>query len=219
MVDLDLVFMNSKHTEMFTDTLIIAKQLEVRHYDLLRILRKLIKDGHISKTEYFVLPYDDRGRKLTKYGLTPKATLRLIMSTGGKNAEIVKTKFVDAFATMSHYLSSNSEWNTTRQELIVATKTAKASVQKISLMLKVELPTSSAHEKIYMHIDKWINTIIEDKESSIARDLTAVEKNKALTIFQNIVTQTINNMINAGKSGEEIKEAIHLFLTNTKDIL
>ena len=53
----DIVFLNDNHTKCFTDTLLIATEIKIRHFDLVKILRRLVLKNHILSTEFIVNKY------------------------------------------------------------------------------------------------------------------------------------------------------------------
>ena len=156
----DLVFANNRYTESYTDTLIIAKMMEVEHKTILRTVRRLIKNGHISQHNCVPRDYFKRGQTYPKYDLTQSGTRRLIMSLRGGRAEDVKTMLNNAFDDMAQFLSTNQEWTEAREHIKVPTKTLHDAIDGVKIKLDQDYPDSSRGRRFFTHIHDAINKII-----------------------------------------------------------
>lgn len=121
----DIVHVNKK--EVFTDSVIISKMLEVPHRDLIRTINKIVERNKNNATvsalkfpQKFIKSsfINKMGRKYLMYELNEQAYLKLAMHLKGyEKAEIVQDSIIEAFSLMKQALlnHTNASWLNARQ--------------------------------------------------------------------------------------------------------
>jgi len=190
--DNGLVFMNDTRTQSFTDTLILAKELDRDHRKVRSTLDRLVKNGHIWADDIFRSHFVVRGKKVIKYDLTLKATTRLIMSLGGEKAEALKTKFNNAFYEQSIFLSDNDEWNQMRN---MSKETTKLTNETIDNFIKLAVASGSKGFENYRHMfHKQINQVIANRDS-ITRNEIPKEYLEMISYLEGMADMLIGALI------------------------
>jgi len=117
-METELVF--TGWNDIYCDSMKIAEKLEVKHADLLRTIKKIIKrkqvagERIVSSQKFIEADFTNKqGRTYKKYNLNEPAFIKLVMQLKGyEKAEIVQDMFVEAFMNMKKVLQqhTNTSW-------------------------------------------------------------------------------------------------------------
>jgi len=185
---IELVFTNDIQTEVLTDTLIVARELGVKHYEVLKVARKLIEKEYISQLQYQLRDYINRGKKYPKYDLTIDGARRLIMSLGGDKAERFKTMFNDAFSEQGRFLSTNKEWLESRCESKTLTKSGNNAIERLVDYARAN--GSENHKRYYTIFQRQINQVVLGVDH-INRDTLPKSYITIITLLEDMISQII----------------------------
>ena len=104
----ELVDITANHKNVETNSLKIAKSLDVQHSDVTRNIKRLIKSGAISQRNIAVSDYlSERGKSYQYYHLKEVEALQVIMSLSGSKAEQLHKELAQAFVSVK---KENAEW-------------------------------------------------------------------------------------------------------------
>jgi len=105
-----LVFL--KDNEVLTDSRIIAKELEREHYNIMKVIKKLIADlkdiDQNRQVKFYGGSYSDtQSQTRPMYLLNEKACELLLMRISGKKALEKQLQFIEAFHFMKEFIKTN----------------------------------------------------------------------------------------------------------------
>ena len=122
-METELVF--TGWNDIYCDSMKIAEKLEVKHADLLRTIKKIIKrkqvagERIVNSQKFIETEFTNKqGRTYKKYNLKEPAFIKLVMQLKGyEKAEIVQDMFVEAFMNMKKVLQqhTNTSWIEARE--------------------------------------------------------------------------------------------------------
>ena len=97
----DLVNFTGNHKDVATNTIKIAKSLGIKHSNIIRSVRRLIKNGNISQLTCEPSDYlNERGKSYKYYELGEVEALQVVMALSGKKAEQLQKEIAQGFVRM-----------------------------------------------------------------------------------------------------------------------
>ncbi|MGL5191798.1 MAG: Rha family transcriptional regulator, partial [Cetobacterium sp.] len=117
-----------KKGEIYTDSLIYAKEFGITHRHLMEKIRELTAEVSTPENYWKLSKYTNKqGREYEKYSISKKGFMFLVMNTNAHKEKRkmlfeIQEKFVEAFFYMEKQLmlsrvnQSNIEWKKTREQ-------------------------------------------------------------------------------------------------------
>lgn len=171
--------------EIFTNTLIVAENLEVPHTNLLRTVKEVIerieKQSSCESIVFLESNFTNKmGRTYKMYEMNKKAYMLLAMQLGNyEKAFGVQVAIIEAFEKMAIALQNqqNVSWLEMRKES-KSIRVSETDVIKEFVDYATKQGSKSA-KMYYMNITKLTNKalefMIQDKTGTPIRDLTSIE--------------------------------------------
>lgn len=171
--------------EIFTNTFIVAENLEVLHKDLLRtvkeVMRKLEEQGADQHIRFIESSFTNKqGRSYPMYEMNKKAYMLLAMQLSKYDKAFkVQVAIIEAFEKMAIALQNqqNVSWLEMRKES-KSIRAKETDVIKEFVDYATKQGSKSA-KMYYMNITKLTNKalefMIQDKTGTPIRDLTSIE--------------------------------------------
>ncbi len=210
------VYTTTNHTGVLTDTLLIAEAFGRKHYDVLKIVRRLERNNAIGDGNISLSSYTTKQNKLAKmYQLDRKAFIVLALSFTGADADRLKGRFVDMFLNQEKELSY---WRDTREEIKAFHLSYTDAVNKISLMLKEE--GSKQYTNIYPTIQRQINKAATLKptprgaDNGEYREKLSKEQLEDIQWFEEFVKKVVFSEYHKDFTGRQLRGFIKQGLSN-----
>jgi phage regulator Rha-like protein len=150
----DLVDITTNHKDVETNSLKIAKSLDVQHSDVTRIIKKLITNKAISQRKVAVSDYlSERGKSYNYFRLKEVEALQVVMSLSGAKAEQLHKEIAQTFVSMK---KENAKW---RAQALLTTDTTKQANDHIHWLkneLSAVIPSSRRCTMLFIHIQRAI---------------------------------------------------------------
>jgi len=213
-----LVFV--KKDVVFTDSLVIAKEFEKTHRDVLRDIRNQIEyliaaseNEEVTQEERKDLrkfaqinfkesTYIDNGRTYPKFDLTEDAFALVVMSYSTHKAMRMKVRFIQEFKRMRSILleRKSSEWMETR---IKGKLVRRAETDAIAdLIAYAKSQGSKNAEKLYMTYTKLVNKTIGIESGQ--RDKASFKVLQVISMMEDMILHTIMEDMAKGVYYKEI---------------
>lgn len=79
--EMNIAYMTDDHTDVVTDSLILARELGTKHYILKRVIKRLIDRGTFNADRKVAIKEykDSKNRSQVKYQLTKEQTVRILI--------------------------------------------------------------------------------------------------------------------------------------------
>ena len=163
---------HTKRDEVFTDTLVIARMLEVEHQKVMQTIERMVARQQKNNLPRERLKFPQKfiessftnkmGRTYKMYELNEQAYLKLAMQLSGyEKAEIVQDQIIEAFTIMKHQILNmqNNSWIAKRNET-KEIRSKEMDVVKDFIDYAISQGSQSAG-KYYMNITKMTNKALE----------------------------------------------------------
>jgi|GEM_PF-1033191 len=210
----DLVDITTNHKEVETNSLKIAKSLDVQHSDVTRNIKRLIKSGAISQRSVAVSDYlSDRGKSYNYYHLKEVEALQVIMSLSGSKAELLHKELAQAFVSMK---KENAEW---REQALLTTDTTKQANDQVYLLqndLAEVIPNSKRCTMLFVHIQQAITKAATGSANTKREVMTACQLYQVGQLEQQVQTE-IEQLRRGGVAPEQIREDVLAMIKDGKE--
>jgi len=198
----ELVDITANHKNVETNSLKIAKSLDVQHSDVTRNIKRLIKSGAISQRNIAVSDYlSERGKSYQYYHLKEVEALQVIMSLSGSKAEQLHKELAQAFVSVK---KENAEWRSGR---LIATNTTKLANDQLEL-LKQDLfrinPASNKAVHLYSNTQKAINKAVTGIYGALNRETLHTHQLNDIGRLEWRLSETIERLRNESINPERI---------------
>lgn len=174
--------------DVYTSSVIIAKQLEVTHKDLLRTVEKVIKrqnsNVHTSTLLYPPIFKESKfttrlNRSFKMYELNEQAFIKVVMQLSKyEKAEVIQDMFIEAFFRMKHALQNknNNSWIEKRDQTKLVRQDETDTIKNF-VEYAIERGSSSA-KRYYGNITKMTNKalelLVQSRDGKPLRDLATI---------------------------------------------
>lgn len=206
-----LVDFTAEHKTIATNTLKIAQALDVKHGNVTRVVRRLIKNGKFSSCFKGIdnptserIYSDNLNRKQPFFELGEVAALQVIMNMKGDKADNLHREVAQDFVLMKGELLN---WRTGRLQASESTKSANDSIYWLKTELEKSIPTSKRCTMLFIHVQQAINKAITDK-STIERSSLPISQLEGLNDLENSVKESIDRLKGDGLPAQEIRGEI-----------
>jgi len=145
----ELVWLDNKNpikaNEVFTDSLIVAKEFEKEHSNVLRDIRSLIENLEAVENKDLIGQFkfeessyvNSQNKKQPKYALNEELTMLLIMGYTTTKALEIKSRFIKEFKQMKKELKDLKQ---ARKEGITCRHSLTDSIQKYEVLMQSRKP-------------------------------------------------------------------------------
>lgn len=195
-----------KHDKAVVSSRVIAERFSKRHHDVMLAINGKIKNLTTEKfvvTNYFIeSKYTHNGNIYKEYLLTRDGFCFIVMGFNGKQADLWKLKYIDAFNHMEAYIRERqtTEWLQTRKQGKLTRRNETDSIQKL-IPYAVEQGSKNSH-MFYTNYSKLVNKTagIESGQREFAshKDLMVV------AMIEDMICKTIDEEIQKGTYYKEI---------------
>ena len=200
-----LVAITTNHKDVETNSLKIAKSLDVQHSDVTRIIKKLITNDAISQRKVAVSDYlSERGKLYNYYRLKEVEALQVVMGLSGAKAEQLHKEIAQAFVSMK---KENAEWRTQALLTTDTTKQANDHIHWLQKELTKVIPTSMRCTLLFVHIQGAITKAATGSAKTKRDMMTACQLFQVEKIEQQ-VRKNIERLRREGIAAEHIREAV-----------
>lgn len=198
----DIVSFTSKHKDVETNSLKIAKNLDVQHSDVTRIIKRLIKSGAISQSTIAVSDYlNDRGKVYKYYLLKEVEALQVVMSLSGAKAEKLHKEIAQAFVSMK---DENTKWR--EQSLLTTSTTIQANdeIHQLQNDLAEAMPLSRKSRFLFIHIQKAITKATTGSRDTKREMMTSCQLHEVEQLEQQVQVDIVR-LRTGGIAPEQIR--------------
>jgi phage regulator Rha-like protein len=201
----DLVAITTNHKDVETNSIKIAKSLDVQHSDVIRVIKRLVTNKAISQRTVAVSDYlSERGKSYNYFRLKEVEALQVVMSLSGAKAEQLHKEIAQAFVNMK---KENAEWRTQALLTTDTTKQANDHIHWLQKELTKVIPTSMRCKMLFIHIQQAIT------KSATGSAKTKREMMTACKLFQvgeleHLVEISIERFRREGIAAEKIREDV-----------
>jgi phage regulator Rha-like protein len=201
----DLVAITTNHKDVETNSIKIAKSLDVQHSDVIRVIKRLVTNKAISQRTVAVSDYlSERGKSYNYFRLKEVEALQVVMSLSGAKAEQLHKEIAQAFVNMK---KENAEWRTQALLTTDTTKQANDHIHWLQKELTKVIPTSMRCKMLFIHIQQAIT------KSATGSAKTKREMMTACQLFQvgeleHLVEISIERFRREGIAAEKIREDV-----------
>lgn len=198
-----LVDFTGKHKSVSSNSLKIAKALNVKHSNVTRVIKRLIANSKISRLNCEQSEYiNDRGKSYIFYTLDETASLQIVMGLSGTKAEQLHKDIAQAFVNMKYELA---EW---REQALLATDSTKQANDQIYLLqhdLAEAMPSSGKPKLLFIHIQTAINKAVTGVGKSIDRNTLHIDDLNEIKQLEQQVLTDIERLRREGIAPEKIR--------------
>lgn len=192
-----------------TNSLVIAKEFERRHANVLQSLESLFADGTLNRLEFKSVKYiDEKGEARRAIELTERGALIAMPFIGGKKSKLGQVKLVDAFLEMRSVINDSVQiWEERRRQSAITFRIMADALCEV----RAEEGKSTAQHH-YANEARLLNWVMFGKFDPISReqlsaqDLSLLEALEARNAF----------WIARGRSYEERKAALPKYLQSLR---
>ena len=203
----NLVHVNKK--EVFTDSVIIAEMLEVKHAFLLRTLEPIIERHNKLQRSNVKFPQkfiqstfkNKMNREYLKWELNEQAYMKLAMHLKGyEKAEIVQDSIIEAFSLMKEALlnQTNASWLKAREQG-KELRALEMDIVKVFVEYATKQGSKSAN-LYYMNITKMTNKaleyLIQVEKGTPLRNLADITQLGYIQMLDNRAKQALEHGMN-----------------------
>jgi len=204
----------SKKNDVYTNSLIVAEKLEVKHNDLLRTIKKITeKQGasqRIVSQKFIESSFTNKmGRSYPMYLMNEQAFSKLVMNLSGyAKAEQIQDMFIEAFFRMKDALlrHQNVSWLEKREET-KQIREKETDVIKDFVEYATAQGSTQAH-RYYGNITKMTNKalemLIQSEHGKPIRQLATILELGFIQVVDNRAMQAIQDGMNRGFPYKEI---------------
>ena len=215
--------------EFFTNTLIVAENLEVNHKDLLRTVKSTINKLEKQSTSQHIVFLESSftnkmGRTYQMYEMNEDAYMLLAMQLSQyEKAFLVQTSIIKAFRSMAIALvnQQNVSWIEARQNGKIE-RVAETDIIKDFVDYATKQGSSSAN-KYYMNITKMTNKalefMIQDKTGIPIRDLSSLDNLGFIMALDKRAGHAIQHGINSKMHYKDIFQYAKAEVNKLADVL
>ena len=197
-----LVVIDRNHKQVTTNTLIVTKQFNKKHKNVLQRITNLTKKGRLKIQPSYYL--DKQGKKQKYYVLDRKSFSIVVLGFTGEEAENFRVEYIEQFEKIADELL---EWRKTRQDVIEPTKVANDSLAWLKLALEKEIPESRKPKFLYINIQQAITKAATGKANSERSEMSA-EQLKIIQWLEVQVHDEIERLKGVGIPATSIREQI-----------
>ena len=197
-----LVVIDRNHKQVTTNTLIVTKQFNKKHKNVLQRITNLTKKGRLKIQPSYYL--DKQGKKQKYYVLDRKSFSIVVLGFTGEEAENFRVEYIEQFEKIADELL---EWRKTRQDVIEPTKVANDSLAWLKLALEKEIPESRKPKFLYINIQQAITKSATGRANSERSEMSA-EQLKIIQWLEVQVHDEIERLKGGGIPATSIREQI-----------
>ena len=192
---------------------VVADALGTEHKNLMRNVKKAEKylkshSSELSRENPHFNPIFDDYEYTNERGRTYACKLM------NEDAVKVLIKVVNTQEAFNYFIMLMDEFNkmkmerAARQEVITPTKTLNKLLLILQEMLKEELPDSSKHKRIYIHVQNAINGAVTGKNKKLNRELLSHLELEEIDYLEKLFITRIVARIPIGFTAEEIRNDV-----------
>jgi phage regulator Rha-like protein len=199
----DLVAITTNHRDVETNSIKIAKSLDVQHSDVTRVIKRLVTNKAISQRTVAVSDYlSERGKSYNYFRLKEVEALQVVMSLSGAKAEQLHKEIAQAFVNMKKEIA---EWRTQALLTTDTTKQANDHIHWLQKELTKVIPTSMRCKMLFIHIQQAITKAATGSAKTKREVMTAHELFQVGELEQQ-VRKIIERLRRAGIDAVQIRD-------------
>lgn len=206
-----LVDFTSKHKSVATNTLKLAESLGIKHSNVTRVVKRLLKNSNISRLNIEPSNYlNERGKSYRYYQLEEAPALQVIMGLSGSKAEGLQKEIAHAFVEMKVELQ---HWHQQAHITTDSTKQANDRVYWLQQELVKVIPESKRCTMLFIHIQNWITKAATGSAKTKREEMTTEQLGR-IELLERKVDAEIERLRAKNILAEEIREEIKIMLKN-----
>jgi phage regulator Rha-like protein len=201
----DLVAITTNHKDVETNSIKIAKSLDVQHSDVTRVIKRLVTNKAISQRTVAVSDYlSERDKSYNYFRLKEVEALQVVMSLSGAKAEQLHKEIAQAFVSMK---KENAEWRAQALLTTDTTKQANDHIHWLQKELAKVIPTSRRFTMLFIHIQQAITKAATGSAKTKREMMTACQLFQVGEL-EHLVEISIERFRREGIAAEKIREDV-----------
>jgi phage regulator Rha-like protein len=201
----DLVAITTNHKNVETNSIKIAKSLDVQHSDVTRVIKRLVTNKAISQRTVAVSDYlSERGKSYNYFRLKEVEALQVVMSLSGAKAEQLHKEIAQAFVSMK---KENAKWRAQALLTTDTTKQANDHIHWLQKELAKVIPTSRRCTMLFIHIQQAITKAATGSAKTKREVMTACQLFQVGEL-EHLVEISIERFRREGIAAEKIREDV-----------